>query len=152
MIAALHPPLAAFPYVLLTVIVLVEIFLIWKPIPGAEKLVYLLLGFGVLATAATFFSGYPTSEQANQTFIVADEAISWHHNLGRLLLFMVVPCAALRWVSVIATQNTRAWSFVYRVMLVLCLGLAVTTGYFGGQLVFEHGAGVRAKIVAPGVP
>lgn len=144
----LHPPLTAFPVALLTLVVIFEGIALARPAPGWRHSIEVLLVLAVLAVAAAFFSGYQASDRANQTFTIADEVIAWHHVMGRALLFAIVPCAALRFVAARARFNRTGFYTAYGFALALCLGLVAYTGWLGGELVFEHGAGVRATLPA----
>jgi len=139
----LHPPLTAFPLALLVLVVALEIY---SRCRGADwrKPIEFVLVLMVIAVVAAFFSGYQASDGADRTFLVPDEAISRHHTIGRFLLFLSVPCAALRFVATRARYNARGFDAAYGIVLVICLGLVVYAGYLGGELVFKHGAGVYA--------
>ena len=105
-----------------------------------------VLVMAVLAVIATFFSGYQASDVADQTFLIDDAVIGYHHVWGRGLLFLVVPCVALQLISERASYNRSIFRGAYLVTLLICLGLAGYTGFLGGKLVFEHGAGVFAEV------
>jgi uncharacterized membrane protein len=147
----LHPPLSAFPIVLLVVVVVLEL-VAYRRRPEWRTAIEFLLVLSVVATVAAFFSGYQGSDLADQTFRVSDEVIAWHHTCGRLVLFLVLPCAALRFVCTRARYNARAFAVAYGVVLTVCVGLVLYTGYLGGQLVFAHGAGVYAPLPMEGAP
>ncbi|RIL05620.1 MAG: hypothetical protein DCC75_11520, partial [Proteobacteria bacterium] len=98
----------------------------------------------LLAVAAAFISGYQGSELANQTFVISQDYIDQHHSWGRLLLFAIFPCVALKLCSEWATHNRSIFKAFYYSFLLICLGLALRTGFLGGELVFKHGAGVFA--------
>lgn len=139
----LHPPLTAFPLALIVLVVALEIYS-WFRGEDWRKPIEFVLVLTVVAVAAAFFSGYQASDGADQTFLVPDEPISRHHTAGRFLLFLIVPCAALRFVATRARFNARGFTVAYGVVLAICLGLVIYTGYLGGELVFIHGAGVSA--------
>jgi uncharacterized membrane protein len=145
----LHPPLTAFPIVLLCLIAFLEVWA-WARRLDWQKPIEVILVLMVVAVGAAFFSGYQASDLADQTFAVPNEAIAWHHNCGRLLLFLSVPCAALRFVAARARFNRTAFGVAYALILVSSIGLALYVGYLGGQLVFKHGAGVYAAPTAGG--
>src|SRR5687767_13925614 len=92
----LHPPFSAFPVTLITIVFILEALNLIRrrEIFGAAALVN--LAAAAIAVAAAFFSGYQASDLANQTFRVDDAVISRHHSFGRALLFLIVPCLALK--------------------------------------------------------
>ena len=139
-----HPPLTAFPVVLMTVVLVLEGISFFRPEKVSERMIrYFLMAAG-LSIGAAFVSGYWASESANQTFVVSDEVIDYHHSVGRLLLFLIVPCIAVRWVYEGATHGRVVLQSIYRLLLVGCWVLTIYTGYLGGELVFTYGAGVSA--------
>ena len=142
----LHPPLSAFPPALLVLAAGLEIARIFIKKDWIDPCISTCVALGAFFVACAFFTGYSASEHANGTFQVPDDVIALHHNAGRFLLFAVVPCVALRFAAVFATHGKLGFSVSYRVFLALCVTLVVYTGYLGGKLVFEHGAGVTAPI------
>lgn len=139
----LHPPLTAFPLALLVLVVALEIYSRYRREDWRKPIEFVLV-LMVVAVVAAFFSGYQASDGADRTFLVPDEPISRHHTVGRFLLFLSLPCAALRFVATRARYNARGFDVAYGIVLAVCLGLVVYTGYLGGELVFKHGAGVYA--------
>ena len=142
----LHPPLAAFPIALIVVVVLLEVVQFLWPRLNLHLTIRVNLILAALGTAAAFFSGYQASELANQTFTIADDLIAEHHRWGRLLLFIVVPCAMLQILGSIAQYGKCWFRVAYYLFLLACMVLVLVTGWLGGGLVFEHGAGVRAQV------
>ncbi|MBN8550775.1 MAG: hypothetical protein J0M12_15785 [Deltaproteobacteria bacterium] len=140
----LHPPLTAFPLALISVATLLEIWCMIRPSSACRAAIRINLILAAVFVVAAFFSGYWASDSANQTFIVSDETIRQHHNAGRLLLFLIFPCAALEFLSAHATHNPKLFRALYLIALVVCFGLVVYTGLLGGRLVFLEGAGVSA--------
>jgi len=145
----LHPPLSSVPITLLVLTLLLDVAHVFLPRGELSHVARVLLVLAALATLAAFFSGYPASDLANQTFVVPDDAISAHHTAGRLLLILVGPCLALRWLSERATHARAMFTGGYAILLTMCVGLALYTGHLGGELVFAHGAGVRASVSEP---
>jgi uncharacterized membrane protein len=143
----LHPALASFPPVLILIAAALEIA---DRRGRFRTTIRLHLVLAVIFVTATFFTGYGASETANQTFVVADSVIATHHSVGRLLLFLIFPCAALEVVAHRAVHGRRLFFAAYALTLAACVLLVVYTGYLGGQLVFEHGAGVRATLPVTG--
>jgi len=104
---------------------------------------------GVAGVIAAFFSGYIASDLADQFFEVPDEPISQHHVLGRLLLFTSIPMLALMWIGYAASHSKAMFLAAYRLLLLACVVLVIFTGYLGGELIFNYGAGVHASGAAP---
>ena len=142
----LHPPVSAFPFALLVVAGLLELVRIFLRRDWVEHGITVCVAGAVCSAIAAFLTGYSAAERADGTFSIPDEVIAQHHNAGRLLLFAVIPCALLRGATIFATHGRIGFSLAYRALLTVCIGLVVYTGYLGGKLVFEHGAGVTAPI------
>lgn len=149
----IHPPLSSFPFVLLTVTILFEIATLLQnsgKIKAEIRLIvcarYLLCA-ATIGTVITFLSGYWGEDFANQTFTVAEDLIKTHHNYGRLLLFCMVGCLAAKFAADFAKYHITLFRSVYWFLLVFCFSLSVYTGYLGGELVFEHGAGVAVQSI-----
>ena len=142
---SLHPPFASLPFAFILVVIAFELLSLFLKRPWMRHAALVVLAFAAIAVAAAFYTGYQASESANQTFVVADSEIADPQFYGRLLLFTIIPCAAVGFFSVIAKYSQSLFRAVYLFLLLVSLGLVVTTGYLGGKLVFEHGAGVVAK-------
>lgn len=143
----LHPALASFPAVLLLVALGLEVASAIRGTDVFRVAIRIQLSLAVVFVLAAFFSGYLANDLANQTFSVADSFISRHHLSGRLLAFLILPCAALEFIARRAVYARGGFRVAYLMLLLLCVGLAVYTGHLGGELVFEHGAGVSAVLV-----
>ena len=142
---AFHPPFSAFPVALIAVVVLLEIVtVIFKKDWSAKAATFILI-LAVIGVIAAFFSGYQASEHADQSFKIPDEAIAQHHLFGKLLLFVSIPCLVLKFFSLKAKYSIAFFKYTYLVFLFAALGLVIQTGYLGGKLVFELGAGVKAQ-------
>lgn len=142
----LHPALSSFPLPLLTLLIIIEIFQVTTKSTSYEAANKLIAWAVLLAVLAAFFSGYQGADFANGAFKVADEVIAQHHLIGKLLLFSAVPTVLAALVRSKAKFGREAFSWIYRILLVISFSLAATAGYLGGNLVFEHGAGVRVGV------
>ena len=141
----LHPPLTAFPLALLVTAAALEAMHLYK-----RKIIFNKIGkytviIASIFTGLAYLSGYPASESANRTFLVSDEAISWHHTMGRVLLITTFVCSAFAIVESKAKYYVRTFRVLYLIFLIASLLMVLYTGYLGGKLVFEHGAGVYAS-------
>ena len=142
----LHPILSSFPSVGFVIAFVLEIFRTVMPKRANSGSLVAMIGLGlavaVLGTAGAYFSGTSAAESASQSFTVPDAVIAWHHTWGRMLLFAALPTMALFFIAERAQFYRSAFCWGFRVMLVVCVGLCVVTAHLGGELVFEHGAGV----------
>lgn len=138
-----HPVLSSFPFALLSVCVLLEMCSFFRADQRLQFVIGINLSLAGAGALAAFFSGYQAAELANQSFSVADELISQHHSYGRLLLFAILPCLALKYFSLRASFNKRGFRYAYLGFLAISFGLIIMTGFLGANLVFAHGAGVK---------
>lgn len=140
----IHPSLAAFPFALITAACLLEGLTVFYAPFGLRSTIKINLILAAVFVIFAFFSGYLAEESASVTFKIDHEKIEFHHLIGRLLLFAIIPCAALCCISDIATGHRVVLRGAYLVLLLLCLSLVLYTGYLGAELVFRQGAGVIA--------
>ncbi|MCB0311401.1 MAG: hypothetical protein KDD42_09205 [Bdellovibrionales bacterium] len=142
----LHPALVSLPVALFPLVLMLEL---WKSLWYRKELqfaIYVNVSAAIIGVLLAFFSGYQASELANQSFIVPDQAIERHHRVSQILLFLSLPCGVLCVLSEVAQYARRAFRYLYLLILVSCSALVVYTGYLGGQLVFQHGAGVALEL------
>lgn len=141
----LHPALSSFPPALLILVAGLEVASYFG-VQQLRRSIDIILLLAVVFVLAAFFSGYDAAETANRTFIVAEHAIAEHHNIGRLLAILIIPCAALEQIAQRARHGQKFFWSLYLALLTVCVALVVWTGYEGGELVFKHGAGVSATL------
>ena len=156
-----HPALTGFPFVLLVILAVVEFFRLVLKRPGLDKTAEVLLLALAVTTPLTFFSGYLGASDSNRSYLVDPDIIERHRAVGRLLVISLVPTILTAYLrrSILNKEITepRAITAFYLFFLTASLSLAVWTGYRGGDLVFEHGAGVQvappaALPLVPGSP
>ena len=143
-----HPPLSAFPVALICVTALLEIAMLFTQREWLTKAAGVCLCVGAVFAGAAFLSGYSASSDASLTFPVPPDVIVRHHVVGRFLLFALVPCVALHFITQKAIHAKLGFRIAYLASLGLCVALVLYTGYLGGTLVFRYGAGVGASLPA----
>lgn len=141
-----HPALSSLPAAFLVAVLFCELLLLRRHSTALRVLALGNLWFAAVAYLAAFFSGYHGLEFANQTFTVSPDLIDTHHTIGRAGLFMVWPLLGIRIVEARATDHQRPLRAVYLVLLVLTVAVTLYASFLGGELVFSHGAGVRAPL------
>lgn len=142
----LHPPLTVFPPALISVVLLLELVFLFRPYPWIRRVSEVNLALAGVGVVAAFFSGYQAITVAEKTFKIAPELIATHHQFGKLLLFAIIPTVTLGFLHSRATHGKSGFRAAYLFSLALSFALVVYACYLGGDLVFVHGAGVRAKI------
>lgn len=101
-----------------------------------------LLVFGTIGAAAAVITGDAAGDAAERQG-VADQPLEQHEDAGKLTLALAAGAVVVR---ALATRAGSARGAVTTLALVLQLAAAVMvgiTGFRGGRLVYEHGAGVR---------
>ena len=99
---------------------------------------------GLVLVLAAYLSGDFAREGASKTFLVDENAIAFHHQWAKVLLLLTALTTAFFWLECAAVFGRRGIRAVILVLSTLSIVTAAFTGYLGGELVFEHGAGVRA--------
>ena len=110
-----HPPLAGFPLALLTTVLVLELAALRPGWEWLSRCAFVCLIASAVSVGLAFLSGYSASERASATFQVADELIGWHHTIGRLLLFCIIPSVAIRHLAEIAQHGAKAFRALYLV-------------------------------------
>jgi uncharacterized membrane protein len=143
-----HPPLSAFPSVLATLIFLAEIgsFFFISQKDNLRRLAKALLAACLFISPITYYSGYWGAEMASKTFKISDELISYHQMFAKIYLITLVSCGLFALLEVFDPLKRKALRLAFSVMVVLNLVAAILVSRQGGILVFEHGAGVSAKL------
>ncbi len=139
-----HPPLTAFPAVLLLAAVIGEFLAVLTKARSWRDFSARALLLSLVFSPLTFFSGYWGAENASQTFTINEELIANHEGYAKLFMLALFVTALLAMVSRRATLNVALFRGIYLTMLCVSTGLAVYVGFLGGSLVFLHGAGVSA--------
>jgi uncharacterized membrane protein len=135
-----HPMLVHFPIALLVMSVVFDAAgQIWKRESFQESGFCLHL-IGLIGGAAAAFVGHLAEEAAEEAGI-AESLIERHETLALTTLgiffFLFV------WRLLLRNKFTGQMIRVYFFVATIGLGTLAATGHFGGNLVFEHGAGVQ---------
>ena len=148
-----HPPLTGFPLVVLVLAAGAEcIAATGLPWLSASKMSItaecrrfsaILVKLLCVLAPITYYSGYWGSSFANQSFKIAEETIAAHQALGKSLIISLIPLLLFLLLSE-QTPERALLRVCYRVFLSISLLLVILTSRQGGNLVFEHGAGVYA--------
>jgi len=154
-IGSLHPFFATLPVPLVLAALLWEIccFIYARQCrPGLNDFLYLrglsagarflLVGLASVGVIFAFITGYIAQDYADQSFCVPNQAIAQHFIWGRILLIGIVPFwGAVLFFSTVTISRLVHW-IIFIGALIVFLATALVTSYFGGNLVFNHGAGV----------
>ncbi len=144
----LHPILVHFPIALLITSVLFDaagVILKREALrEGALWLLILGLVGGIAAAGAGLYA-----EEAAEKAGIAESLIERHETLAFVTLAIFGTLLGYR--LFLRNQLAQVTLAVYLIGAVVGIGTLSATGYFGGHLVYEHGAGVKAtgSVVPP---
>lgn len=104
-----------------------------------------LLVIGTLGAIAAYLSGDAAGEGMDEETGLG-RALNTHENAALLTLILSIVAAAFR-VVIETTRFKPKWGYAVSVVLFALVIASVTrTGYYGGELVYKHGAGVQLEI------
>ena len=141
----LHPMIVHFPIALLIVGFLFDaISLFTKKEFFTTAGLYLII-LGTLGAAAAFFTGLNAGSGISETGSLK-QALETHAGAAELALWIMAIAAVVRIILVIVKKY--AGGFKYAALFLSLIGvLAIArTGYYGGELVFRHAAGVEFNL------
>jgi uncharacterized membrane protein len=106
---------------------------------------FYLLILGTLGVVAAFFSGTSAGSGITEAGTLK-QALETHEGAAELALWLMVITAVVR-IALVATKKYQG-GFKYAALVLFLLGvLAIArTGYYGGDLVFRHAAGVQFNL------
>ncbi|HKA23353.1 MAG TPA: DUF2231 domain-containing protein [Candidatus Eisenbacteria bacterium] len=142
-----HPLFVHFPLGLLVTAVLCEAVFAFTRRPLADTLSRWLLYAGALGAAAAALTGWLASLSVAPVARAAGDLVD-HRTFGFLSLGTAAVLAFWRWGTSRAGGPKPRWLFLAGMLGLL--GLLVTAGLEGGELVYEHGVGT--ELTAPGGP
>ncbi len=140
-----HPPLSAFPAVILTLIVFFELVSIFQHDPFYRRAVRLLLCILIIISPLTYFSGYFGAEAALAIREIPQKIIERHQLTAKIYLFALIPCVIAHFAEdeCKSPRSRKYTTWFFRICLLLAYAIILLTSFRGGELVFTHGAGVK---------
>ena len=105
---------------------------------------YLLL-LGTLGVVAAYFSGNLAGEGLAEGGALK-QALETHEGAAALSLWLMTATAVVRIFMVAGRKFTGVVRWISVVMFVVSVLSVARTGYYGGDLVFRHAAGVQLSI------
>lgn len=137
-----HPFLVSFPIVLIVLVFSLEMYAKLKRDQSVSSFNFILLAVLVLSVFFAYFSGnYASSLITGKLYELHNPKIDFHHLLATVTLFLVI--IPLVFKLSLKSNPKQALEVIYWLSLILVLISILTTGYFGGSLVFDHGVGVN---------
>lgn len=142
----LHPMLVHFPIALLFTSVFFDVFGHWKDREFFRSFSLWLLFLGLIGAVGAAASGLLSEEPVVKSG-VPESAIERHEFFALLSTVVFLVLLGFRW------RFRRRWSVTFQRLNLAgsFLGLLFLSaaGYFGGELVFRHGAGLEIPVIRP---
>ncbi len=146
-LSLIHPMIVHFPIALLIVGFLSDLLgLILKKDFFSRTGFYLLI-LGTLGVAAAYFSGRSAGEGMTEAGVLK-QVLETHENAAELALWIVAAAALLRIALVFLKKYKGALQYLSIIVFMIGVLAIARTGYYGGELVFKHAAGVQFNIGA----
>ena len=139
----MHAVLNDFP-VILVVAVLFEIAALLTRRESLRSAAFWMLVVGIVGTAAAVGSGLLAEETIEHGDAI-HEVMEEHERLGLITLGVFFVVAA--WHIVRRLQMSRGERWAAALVGLVGAGLLVSTGAHGGELVFDHAAGIRNEVL-----
>ncbi|MEL6676946.1 MAG: DUF2231 domain-containing protein [Bacteroidota bacterium] len=134
-----HPALVHFPVAFLMLAAGLYVYHAWNNDAWSQKTAWFLHIAGTIGLLLAIISG--RSAKASITFndrLV--DLMDWHETLGySSLVFSVV---LLGWFYVRGNRQEKTEKWIFALVFLLFVGLALWGSHFGGTMVYEEGAGV----------
>jgi uncharacterized membrane protein len=145
----LHPMMVHFPIALLIVGFLAELVGLVLKREFFNRMGLILLILGTAGVAAAYLSGHSAAEGLNEAGPLK-MAIENHEDAALLTLWIMIVTLVARSTLVVFKKYTGVLRWIPLVLFLVGVASMVRTGYYGGELVFKHAAGVQLSIGAFG--
>lgn len=138
----LHPLVVHFPIaLLLTALAFDWVGLLWKKESLTRAALY-VQALGVAGTLAAFLTGNRDEETAER--IPGIEAVlEQHEQLGQISLWVAIAVLGIRLFLVWRGPSGTGSKVLMASLSLILAALVSVTGYYGGKLTYEYGAGVQ---------
>ena len=142
--AHLHAMIIHFPIALLMVGFLSEIIALFYNRILFRKIAFYLLLLGAVGAISAYISGGYAAEGIETGRLA--EAIEAHEEAALITLWLAIITAIYR-AALLFFKYERSWTKWVGILLFAALvGSIIYTGDKGGELVYEHGAGLELKL------
>ena len=138
----LHPMIVHFPIALLIVGFLAEVVGLVLKKEFFTKAAFYLLILGTLGVVAAFISGDIAGDGVSETGQLKN-ALETHEHAAQLTLWLMIGAAVVRIALVWLKKFDRALKHAAFVLFLVGVLSVARTGYYGGELVYKHAAGVQ---------
>lgn len=141
----LHPLIIHFPIALLIVGVVCDVIGILGQRVFFQKMGYTLFALGAIASIPAALTGDQAAHVAQHIpNITAD--LDWHDTLGTATALSAVIITLIRTHLTFKKQFVGPVQYAYLILAIVTAILVSASGYTGGRLVYDHGAGTHPII------
>lgn len=141
----IHPMIVHFPIALLIVGLLADIIGILSKKEFFSKAGFYLLILGTLGVIAAFITGNLAGEGVTEAGSLK-QALENHEDAAELSIWLISAAAVVRIIFAVMKKYTGILKWIaFALFLIGVLSIA-RTGYYGGELVFKHAAGVQFNL------
>ncbi|MGE5431879.1 MAG: DUF2231 domain-containing protein [Syntrophomonadaceae bacterium] len=141
----LHPMIVHFPIALLIVGFLFDALSLFVKKEFFSNAGFYLLILGTLGVVAAYFSGTFAGSGISEAGSLK-QALETHEGAAELALWLMVITAAIRIALVIAKKYEGGFKYATIFLFLLGVLAIARTGFYGGDLVFRHAAGVQLNL------
>lgn len=140
-----HPLIVHFPIALLLTSILADLLALLRPGSVFKEVAFFLLILGVIGAIVAGMSGDRAAETVSDLPALRG-VIEQHEDFATGTIWLFLALLLSRLYMVIKGRFVSIFRTVYIVVSLIAGGLLVATGYSGGKLVYEYGAGVKSGI------
>ncbi len=141
----IHPMLVHFPIALLILGFLAELVALALKKKFFADAAFLLLITGALGAVAAVLSGSYAAGGLEEAGTLK-QAVETHEGAAELAMWLAVIAAAFRTALVLIRKYTGSLRYLSAVLFLVAVLAVARAGYYGGELVFKHAAGVTFQL------
>ncbi len=141
----LHPMIVHFPIALLFIGFLADAVGILFKKEFFSKAGFYLLIMGTLGVVAAYLSGNFAGEGVTEAGALK-QALETHEDAATISLWLMTGAAVVRIALVLLKKYTGVYKWAAFVLLLFGVASITRTGYYGGELVYKHAAGVTIDL------
>ena len=140
----LHAMIIHFPIALLMAGFLSEVIALFSKKEFFSNVAFYLLLLGALGASAAYLTGSYAGEGIEEGPL--KNPMELHEQAATFMLILAIVTALFR-VVIYYFKYNRSWTkWVGIILFTALVGSVARTGYLGGQLVYNHGAGVQLAL------
>lgn len=141
----IHPMIVHFPIALLIVGFISDLISIFFKNSFFAKAGLFLLIFGTLGVVAAYITGNIEGDGLTETGPLKN-AIEFHQDAALISLWIMVTTSVVRIAFIMMKKYEGAFKYLALFLFFIGVLSIARTGYYGGELVFKHAAGVQFNL------